>query len=268
MIFLLFEHQSYDFRPMKNSILALLFLAQALQTAAQIINIEELRITGTNDSTRWYGSLKAAANLSKVQQQSLLLHAESRTQYRRDRHIALLLLNSDLLRAGNSDFTNAHFAHLRYNFHMLENFTWEVFSQMQWNRLLLIERRTLGGSGLRYRVFRSKNGKNRLYFGSALMFEENRFLQNFGQREWWRVSNYSTLTLRSPQKALFQTTVYWQPQIGFIKNHRFSTEILLEMPILKHLSCSTDFSFSIDKGLPEIAPLRTYAWRNGLTWRW
>ncbi|MEZ4934041.1 MAG: hypothetical protein R2788_18190 [Saprospiraceae bacterium] len=43
---------------------ALLFLShQAIN--AQIVNIEERRIKGTNDSTFWYGSLRLGANISK-----------------------------------------------------------------------------------------------------------------------------------------------------------------------------------------------------------
>jgi hypothetical protein len=250
---------------------ALLFatiLAINTPIAAQIINIEAQRIPGTNDSTRWYGTLRGAANLVKVREQSLLLHAEARTQWRAGRKIALLLLNSDFLRAGNNNFTNAHFAHLRYNYHLWRSVTVEAFGQVQQNRLLLLRARALAGTGLRWRPYRSASGKSRAYLGASLMQEWNTFVGTEAPARYLRSSMYASITLRTNAGALLQGTAYYQPVLGLASNYRFSTEWALELPLIgKKLAFSSSFNVGLDNALPAAAPLRTYAWRNGIVWR-
>ncbi len=241
---------------------------QAPNLSAQIVNIEEMRIQGTNDSLRWYGSMKAAFHLAKVQQQTMLLRGESRVQYKHARQVWLLLLNADFLKAGGRDFSNAAFAHLRYNYKLRPALSLEAYAQQQTNRLLLIKGRTLFGTGLRRRFFISKVQNSRLYLGTAALYEKNFFIENYGQPTWYRWSNYMTITLRQKKTgAVLQATAYWQPLFRDFSNYRFSTEWSLELPITKHLRFSTDFAYSLDRGLPNAAPLDVYTWQNGLVLR-
>lgn len=237
--------------------------------AAQIVNIEEMRITGTNDSLRWYGSLKGAFNLTQVKERTTILRGEGRVQYKQQRHIALGLLHTDFLRAGNRDFVNSAFAHLRYNYKWRPALSVEVYAQQQTNRLILIQQRRLAGVGLRRRFFLNYRENSRLYLGSSYLYEWNQFIGELGLRDWHRLSNYLTLTLRNRQyKGFLQGTTYWQPVIGWIRNYRLSTEWTLELPIGRHLRFSTDFAYSLDRSLPEAAPLQIFNWQNGLVWRW
>jgi hypothetical protein len=248
--------------------LAILFLFLYLPLSAQIVNIEELRIRGTNDSTRWYGALKGACQLSKVKEQSLLVHGESQVQYKHDRSIWLLLLNTNFVRAGNRDFVNATFGHLRYNYKIKTPLSWEVYVQQQTNKLLLIQNRSLAGTGLRQRLFINKVQNSRLYLGTAYLYERNQYTDDFGRKYWHRISNYMSVTLHNKKTgALVQATTYWQPVIGFIKKSRISTEWTLELPMGKHLRFSSDFAWSTDRSLPEGAPLQVYTWQNGVVWR-
>ena len=243
-------------------------LAQAPNLPAQIVNIEEMRIQGTNDSLRWYGSMKAAFQVAKVKQQTMLLRGEARVQYKHARQVWLLLLNADFLKAGGREFSNAAFAHLRYNYKLLPAMSLEVYGQQQTNRLLLIESRSLFGTGLRQRFFISKAQNSRLYLGTAALYEKNFFTENYGQATWHRWSNYVSVTLRQKKTgAVLQATTYWQPAFTDFHNYRFSTEWSLELPLSKHLRFTTDFAYSLDQGLPNAAPLDTYTWQNGLVLR-
>ena len=236
--------------------------------SAQIVNIEEMRITGTKDSLRWYGSMKAAFNVARVKQQTVQLRGESRVQYKHARQVWLLLLNADFLKAGGRDFSNAAFAHLRYNYKLRPELSLEAYAQQQTNRLLLIQSRTLFGAGLRQRFFINKKQNSRLYFGTAWLYEQNFFVENYGQQAWHRWSNYATITLRQKKSgAVLQATAYFQPGFQDFRNHRFSTEWSFEWPLSKQLRFSTDFAYSLDRGLPNAAPLTTYTWQNGLVLR-
>lgn len=248
--------------------LVLLLLCSATLLSAQIVNIEEMRITGTNDSLRWYGALKGSFALARVKEQTILLRAESRAQYKHGRNVWLLLLNADFLNAGGRDFSNAAFAHLRYNYKLFKPLSMEVYIQQQTNKLLLIRNRTLFGTGLRQRFFLQYASNSRLYLGSAWLYEQNYFTENYGIKHWHRWSNYITLTVRKPKTGIvLQGTTYWQPTFADFRNYRFSTEWSLELPVGKHLRFSTDFAYSLDRGLPDAAPPGIYNWQNGLVWR-
>jgi len=234
---------------------------------AQIVNIEERRITSTNDTTDWYGFLRFGATLSKVKDDILQFNSTGQIQYKHNRNLTLLLLDARLLRAGDQDFNRSGFAHLRYNRELSDPLKFEAFAQGQFNKLLLIESRLLAGSGLRYRLLKSKDGKQRIYSGLAMLFEKNTFLENLGEQEWWRLSSYISFTFRPWEGVKLVSTTYFQPQIDDWENYRMSSELRLDMPLGKKLSFYTDFSMSIDQSLPADAPTSVYAWVNGLTWR-
>lgn len=232
---------------------------------SQIVNIEEQRITGTSDSLHWYGQLRMGANLVKVQQTILQLNAGAQVEYKQGKNLALFLMDGRFLRAGGKDFNNTGFAHLRYNRKLADPLSLEFFTQTQFNKLLLIQLRALGGGGLRYRLYRNASGKSRIYLGAAYMFEHNQFTDETDDRNWHRLSSYISFTFRPWQGVTLASTTYFQPKITYWANHRFATEWRLDTPLGKKLSFSTDFTFQLDTELPAGAPTSTYTWLNGLT---
>lgn len=244
------------------TIFLLAFLPSLL--CAQIVNIEEQRITGTSDSVHWYGSLRFGANLVKVQEQILQLNATAQVEYKKNKSLLLLLMDGRFLRAGGKDFNNAGFSHLRYNHKLTDPLSTEVFAQAQFNKLLYIELRALGGGGLRYRIYKGDAGKNRVYFGTAYLYEHNEFTDFTDDRNWHRLSNYLSFTFRPWEGVKLVGTTYFQPQLTDWSNYRFATECRLDTPLGKKLSFFTDFSLQTDKALPRDAPIVTYTWLNGI----
>lgn len=234
---------------------------------AQVVNIEEERITGTNDSTHWYGYLRGNAALVKVKEQSLQMQGQAKVQFKRDPHLTLLLLNLNLLRAGGNDFTRQAFAHLRYNYKLSRTWTWEAFAQLQTNPLQQLQQRSLVGAGPRWRLFKSADGRQRVYLGAAWLWENNIFSDSDAGRSWHRSSNYVSATFRVGKQNALICTTYWQPVWGLIRNYRFSTEWLLKIGLTKKLAFTIDYSYGFDKNLAAGAPAETYAWRNGISWQ-
>lgn len=250
---------------MKHVILFFCLLCSAGDALAQVVNIEEQRITGTNDSVRWYGYLRGSAALAQVRQQSLQLNGQARVQFKKDPHLTLLLLNVSLLRAGQQDFVRQSFAHLRYNYKITEKMVWEAYGQVQASPIQLLQQRALAGTGLRIRLLKSADGRQRLYAGTAWLWERNAFSENLGVQHWNRSSNYLSLTLRAGKQASFIATTYWQPVWGYVKNYRLSADWLLKVDFTKKLSFTVEFEYTVDKNLPPGAPATTYALRNGIT---
>jgi len=243
----------------------LLLLAFCPGLFAQVVNIEEQRITGTNDSTHWYGHLRGGLSLVKVKEQSLQIQSQAKVQYKKDPHLVLLLLNLNLLQAGKQDFARQAFAHLRYDYKINKIWSWEAFTQIQTSPLQFLDQRNLVGSGLRLRVLKSKDGRQRIYVGSAWLWEQNRFTEDYGRSELHRSSNYLSTTFRPGKQWMIIQTTYWQPVLGYIRNYRLSSEWVLKIDLTKKLSFVLDFEYNVDKNLPPGAPFETYAWRNGIS---
>ena len=247
------------------SFFVILFLQNML--SAQIVNIEERRITGTNDSTYWYGSLRLGINISKVKDQVLQFNSTGHVQYKKGNALTLLLLDGKFLRAGNTDFSESAFAHLRSNYKLTGQIVTETYLQAQYNKLLLIELRALVGAGLRFRLLKSEDGEQRIYSGLAYLYERNQFLEGIPDRNWHRLSSYISFTFRPWEGIKLVNTTYYQPAISSFKNYRLATECRLDTPLGKRLTFFTDFTLSTDQSLPINAPTTTYSWLNGLAFK-
>lgn len=247
-------------------IILLLLIVRSEKIAGQIVNIEEQRITRTNDSVHWYGSLKTAFSFSRVQEPALQWSVESHVQYKKDKHLALLLLSYNLVKAGNEDYVNSAFAHLRYNYKLTNPLVLEGFTQLQTNKLLYIQTRLLFGTGLRRRFFLSSDERNRLYIGASCMWEQNNFVGESDLQSWYRFNSYISATFRFGKKFILTNTNYWQPVIGTIKNYRFLSDWTMILPITKRLGFTLDFTYTKEIGLPVDAPSYTIFWKNGLLW--
>ncbi|MBL7810280.1 MAG: DUF481 domain-containing protein [Saprospiraceae bacterium] len=234
---------------------------------AQIVNIEEQRITGTSDTVHWYGHLRGSSSFVKVKNQSFQFQSQVKVQYKSDPHMLLLLLNAAWLRAGGTDISRQAFAHLRYNYKLSETWTWEAFSQIQNSPVQLLQQRVLAGTGVRWRALKSKNGRQRIYLGAAWLWEENLFSGDAPSNSWHRSSNYISSTFRAGKHAALIQTTYWQPVIGYIRNYRLSSEWVLKVDLNKHLALTIEFDYSVDQNLPQGAPKEFIAWRNGLAFQ-
>lgn len=246
-----------------------LFLSTFPQIAkAQIINIEDRRIADVNDSTQWYGSLNLGANLSKVEESVVQINSGAQIQRLSGRQLFLLLLDFKFLRAGQQNFNNSGYAHLRYNLELSHNWFLEAYGQVQYNRLLLIRQRSLGGTGLRYQIAKTKNGENRLNIGLSYLYEYNDFTADFASTDWDRLSSYISFFIQPGKHgARFSGTTYFQPVITKWGNYRLSSEWRMSFPVLRKLSFTTYFIYATDTALPFEAPRNTYSWNNGIVWK-
>jgi hypothetical protein len=235
---------------------------------AQIINIEERRIRGTNDSVHWYGAINFSGNLSKVRETVLQLNSDAQIEYKWKKHLWLSLTNYNLIKAGEKSFVNAGFEHLRYNYKLSKDYrlTWELYGQVQQNQVQLMALRRLWGTGLRYRLWDARNGQNRMYVGVSYLHEYNRFKNITEPKRFDRLSNYVTFTYRPNKVFLFINTSYFQPKLLSINQLRWSSETDLEFKITKHLSFRGAFNWNYDATLPVDIPRQTFSWLNGLKW--
>ena len=232
---------------------------------AQIINIEEKRIRAAQDSVHWYGDIEFGASVAQVQKQVLQFRVAAQVEYKNGKHLWLSLSDYNLLRAGGLAFDNAAFQHLRYNYKLTEQKTWEVYGQLQNNKLQLIDLRALLGTGLRLRAYKSKSGKNRIYIGTSLLFEHNKFKSRSTQ-DYLRLSNYVSLTFQTPTFK-FSSTTYYQPDISNFISARMAIQNSLSFSLSKRLELKITAKATYDDTVPNGINHLTYSLENGLKLR-
>lgn len=142
-----------------------------------------------------------------------------------------------LIRSSNQDFANNWMAHTRYNHQLSEVWRFEAFVQTQENRLLVIDSRSLAGSGIRLKFISTPN--TRAYFGNSYMYEiegsSRAETTNYNHRH----SSYLSFSYNCPDNRYKLTnTVYFQPLYEEFSNHRVLEQFKLEIPLNKHISFS------------------------------
>ena len=248
----------------KLLIITLLAGLTTLPGYAQIVNIEEQRFSKTNDSTYWYGNLRASANFIKITSVTSSVNISGKIQYKNRPNSIILIASNNFLRSGESDIIRRMFGHLRYNYLNDSRWTPEVFLQWQTDPIRLLRERYLVGAGARIRAFETEDRRQKAFVGLAGMWEQNHFTEEPRINAWYRLSSYATLTLRFGQRNALIATTYFQPIVTEPENYRFSTDWLLKFGITKNLDLTIDYNWSVDKNLPDPATQSVYSWRNGL----
>jgi hypothetical protein len=169
-----------------------------------------------------------------------------------------------LIRAGDEDFVNNGFQHLRFNHLLTERFIIEAFTQAQFNELLKVKNRDLAGTGIRTKIVRSK--KFNFYSGFLYMYEYEEIKgENIIHRDH-RMSDYLAIGLYLNETFSFESTTYYQPLLKNFADYRISSENSLNFTITKDLQFHVAFSILYDTRQPEDVPGTAYELTNSLSY--
>ena len=111
--------------------------------------------------------------------------------------------------AEKNSIVNKGFGHLRFTKNMFDKFFIEVFTQYGFNDFLLMNKRRLYGSGIRYRILNREILSG--YVGVGAMHEEE--IYNLGSdfnMNLLRSTNYLSWKIRFNETSSLQNTAYYQ----------------------------------------------------------
>lgn len=242
---------SFALFAMKESFVILCCLLLMPTVYGQVVNIEGQRMR--TDSVRLAGNFSLNLSFTENNAVSLFVtRAQASVQWKsRDlRSIWLLLGNYELSKAEDKDFSNAAFAHLRYNYKFSKWIRWELFSQIQYNRLLGVKSRLLLGTGPRIKFLHDK--KKHAYAGLSYMYEYEETLESPAViNSHHRLSSYLTFSLGFPalQSDLVWTT-YYQPRPDVFSDFRMMQQTSLTININKHIRFTSAFFLLYDSHPP------------------
>lgn len=229
---------------------------------SQILNIEDTRIR-INDTAHWAGYIDLAGNITKNISLVINAKATGQIEYKHKRHFILSLTNYNWLKTNEQSIFNDGFQHLRYNYDFSTKIVGEVFGQVQYNERLNLRIRTLGGAGLRFKLW--KVGTGRGYAGMAYMYEHSIFDKDPEPRRDHRLSSYFSFNHQFDKRSKVLSTLYFQPLLTDFSINRIAWTGSLQYFITQRISLRTsvNLSFDNDPRLPPSVPDLTYFFNTG-----
>lgn len=239
----------------------LLFLSASV--SAQIVNIEDKRAV-REDSVAWYGQLNLGFNLVENGNSIINFNGGANLERISKKHWFLALTNFNFVQVEKEDFVNDGFLHFRYNYKLSPRFTYEAFTQAQYNEKLNLRLRWLLGTGLRLTLI--KKEKHNAYLGMSYMFEYNEETNPEMEFRDNRLSTYASFSISIYENAKLSSTTYYQPIFNDFSDLRLSSQTTLTMKFTQKLLFTTTFNITYDSRVPEEVENTIYSLRNGIRW--
>ncbi|MBK9983075.1 MAG: DUF481 domain-containing protein [Saprospiraceae bacterium] len=199
-----------------------ILIAFSSSIKAQIVNIERLRIP--DDSTGWLGTARLNFSGSRSTKSYIALSTGTLLEYKskKNKDLWLFITDFNLVSAEGEKFSNSGWGHIRYNHKLGKAIRWEIFSQLQYNKLTKIKQRAIAGTGPRFKLTQYDDAH--FYLGVAYMFEYEEDAEVFLVHRDSRLSSYFTFTLSPEETVTFTSTTYGQPLFADFKDYRVSNE--------------------------------------------
>ena len=245
-----------------KKIFLLLFLA-GFTLQAQIINTESLRMV--TDTSGWTGSIGLNVGFIKNVKDLVRVKNDIHIQYKKQKHLILFVNHIGFERADEADFVNKGVQHLRYNYRFHKQVAWEAFLQNQYNAISKIDYRRLAGTGFRAKL--SKSEKYKIYFGSLIMFENEKTTEETPVAlEDWRNSSYLSFSFYFNKKMTLVSTTYYQPLLRQTSDYRLSNQSIFTLKLYKNLSFKSTLNLTFDAFPVLDVPKQQYSLSNGLVY--
>ena len=248
---------------MIKKILFIILFTSAINSNAQVLNIEHLRIA--KDTSGFAGSIGINLQLIKNTRDIFIFGNTMYLQYRNKKHIAFLINNISYKKINDEDIINKGTMHLRYNYKLSEIVTLEAFGQLQYNTISKIKMRQLIGGGTRFKL--AEKEKYELYLGTILMHEYEKIdADPYIYNRNYRFSGYLSFRIFPTKNFIFTSTTFYQPRLDKFNDYRIFNQNSLSLRIIKKLSLQLTYTISYDAFPAEGIPKTQYQLLNGLVY--
>ncbi len=229
---------------------------------SQVINIESKRFH--KDTNGLVGRVDLNFNVNQNIQQVIFLGSNLHLQYKINKSRFLAITDFSFVKAGKLDFVNTGYQHLRYNYRFNNFITLEAFTQVQYNRVLLLDNRYLAGAGPRLRLIKRKHIK--MYLAGLYMYENQKRHNESIIQNNHRLSAYISFNLDF-DRVDFASTTFFQPNLGNFSDYRIANDSSFELEITRHFNFKTGLNLLYDTRQPLNIPDLTYSIKNGITYK-
>lgn len=130
------------------------------------------------------------------------------------------------------------FSHLRWTKYINPNIAFEIFAQHEFDNFVNLEKRQLIGSGIRIPFIYSKSES--FFIGTSIMYEYEILNNEDLSFNKYRLNVYISYLHRFESRAIFNTGLYFQPELTHFSDYRINMQNALTFPLNQNLN----FTFS------------------------
>ena len=140
-------------------------------------------------------------------------------------------------------FSNKGFIHLRNTSEFVKNYSYELFTQYEFNDFLLLDERFLIGTGLRL----TKNGKmTKNYYSMGIMYESESYSTDDENVSLVRSTNYINNTIFLNDNITFKNVIYFQFSIDNVDDFRILYDASIDFDVNDFVSISMKLNHRYD----------------------
>lgn len=232
---------------------------------SQILNIEKIRLHA-DTLQRWHSNLSFNLDIRQRQNQVFNVRSNINTAYltKKQRHHFIFIGDINLIQNQGKDLISYGYLHGRLHLHSQNRFSWESFSQIQYDQVRGLQNRFLVGQGIRLHA--TLNSKTTNAFGFALMLEHEHW--TFSDKDTTtnlpKISSYWNFHSRLSNILELNTVTYYQATFEYFLKPRISTDVNLLIKISSHFSLVSHLLLAYDQ-IP-VVPIDKliYQFENGI----
>lgn len=243
---------------------ALLPLATALP-AQSILNVERLQPT---DVSGLHARLDASASITGGNTEVVDLGGTGIAGYASAAHWVRLLAGATFLSEEGTDLVNDRFAHARYNYGLSSRLRTFHFAQIQTSLNLLLSRRLVAGSGVRWTAV--QRARVSLDLGTGVMWEEERLDRErlrAAEGDLTRVlraANLMAVRWKIRDGTRLRGVTYAQPELGEPDDFRILTDLTLSTALGGGVDLNVTFRWRHDSEPPADLDRNDFTLGSGL----
>lgn len=219
------------------------------------VNTEKLRITDVDEGFLSKTDLAIGINEGNIKFFSFLI--QGRADYVHPKFHTFVTALIDFRAINERTIADRGFIHGRFIFNARDYIMPELFVQEEYNEFVFIKSRRLAGGGLRMRLFKNEDkidtvGEFSMYLGTGFMYEFElvRWSNNELITKFLRSTNYLSIAWQPTSNLRISNSVYFQPEIRRIRDHRVLNSFEMSFSITKHLSFNTLVNYRYDREPP------------------
>ena len=230
----------------------------------QIVNIENQRLGIKKNG--WSGTDDFTFNFTKNTKEIWQIGNILRLNYKQDKHSLLMLSEINFVKAGQSDFVNNGFEHLRYNYELTDSgrFVFEAFRQTQYSKVQNIRIRSLYGTGFRVVVLNQDSAQVSLGVLPMAEFED---LTDGTNNKHIRLSSYLAFDFQFNKNIGVNSITYYQPDIIYWNDFRIANTTSFRFKINSYLSWRVIFNLNYDEFPSQSIPQGIWSLRNAVRFK-
>lgn len=234
--------------------LFILFSFLSVFTLNAQVNTEKFRSLDKKEKIS--GAMELEGSFKSGNSDEQLLSLETILNYKFNTSRILFVVNGEYNLTGDTEFSNEALFHTRYIREIGNNFAGELFFQINFDRVRLINFRELGGINIRYSPW--SDTLTFWFTGAGIMQEYEKLSENVQsvarKSTIGRLNFYTTFSHEFDNIKLSLVT-YFQPRVGMMTDHRWLIESSAVFGVNKILSFALNMVYRYDND-PHVEVLK------------